>query len=96
MRIVGRDKLDAFCSRHADARPWIEAWLYETEGMSWTTPQDIRNRHAMASILQSQIVIFNVRGNRCRLEVHVAFKNGIVTVRWIGTHSEYDQRNRTR
>lgn len=96
MRIVGRDRLDVFCLKHADARPWIEAWLHETESMSWARPQDVRNRFASASFLGGSVVIFNVRGNNYRMEVHVAFRNGIVTVLWVGTHREYDERNRQR
>ena len=96
MRIVGRDKLEAFCSRYADARPWLAAWLYEVEGMAWNTPQEIRDRYAAASFLAGNVVIFNVRGNNYRLEVNVAFKTGIVTVLWIGTHRAYDRRNRRR
>lgn len=96
MRIVGREKLDAFCSLYADARSWIEAWLQETEGMSWATPQDIKDRHASASFLQGNVVIFNVRGNNFRMEVNVAYRTRLVTVLWIGTHREYDERNRKR
>jgi len=96
MRIVGRDKLDAFCSRHADARPWIEAWQHETASVSWATPRVIRRFYATASVLHGNVVIFNVRGNNYRMEVHVAFKVGVVTVLWIGTHGEYDVRNRRR
>jgi len=95
MWIVGRNKLNAFCLRHAEARSWIEAWLHETENVSWLTPQDIRSRYASASFLLATVV-FNVRGNNYRLEVHVAFRNRIVTVLWIGTHREYDERNRRR
>ena len=96
MRVIGRDKLDAFCSKHADARTWIEAWLHEVESASWAAHQDIKVRYAAASFLLGNVVIFNVRGNNYRLEVHVAFRNGIATVIWIGTHSEYDARNRRR
>ena len=96
MRIIGRDKLYAFCSSYADARPWIEAWRHETESVSWTTPRAIKVRYATASFLHGNVVICNVRGNNYRLEVHVAFKNAIVTVLWIGTHREYDERNRRR
>ena len=94
MRIIGRDRLDAFCARHADARTWIEAWLHEVETTSWAVPQDIRDRYASASFLAGNLVIFNVRGNNYRLEVHVAFRSGVVTVRWAGTHREYDDWNR--
>lgn len=96
MRIVGRDKLEAFCQRFPDARPWLEAWLHECEGMTWSTPQEIRDRYASACFLAGNVVILNVRGNNYRLEVNVAFRTGIVTVLWIGTHREYDRRNRRR
>lgn len=96
MIVVGRGRLDAFCSRHPDTRPWIEAWLHEAETMSWATPQRIKDRYASASFLRGNVVIFNVRGNACRLEVHVSYGNGIVTVLWIGTHRAYDERNRRR
>jgi mRNA interferase HigB len=96
MIVVGRGRLDAFCSRYPDARAWIEAWLHEAETMSWVTPQRIKVRYASASFLHGNVVIFNVRGNAYRLEVHVAYRNGIVTVLWAGTPREYDERNRRR
>jgi mRNA interferase HigB len=96
MIVVGRGRLDAFCARHPDARPWIEAWLHEAEAMSWETPQRIKARYASASFLRGNVVIFNVRGNAYRLEVHVAYRNRVVTVLWAGTHRQYDERNRRR
>jgi mRNA interferase HigB len=81
MIVVGRGRLDTFCSRHPDARPWIEAWLHEAETMSWETPQRIKARFASASFLPGNVVIFNVRGNAYRLEVHVACRSRIVAIR---------------
>jgi len=96
MRVIGRDKLDAFCGKHADARKWIENWLADTEAAVWLTPQDIKNRYSSASFLAANIVIFNVKGNEYRLEVIAAYKTGVVFVDWIGTHSEYESRNKAR
>ena len=96
MRVVGRDLLDAFCARHADARGWIEAWLNEAEEMSWESPQDIKQRYATASFLAGNVVIFNVRGNRYRLEIQVSYQNGIAIICWAGTHRAYDERHRRR
>ena len=80
MIVIGRGRLEAFCMRHPDARPWIEAWLHEAETMSWETPQRIKARYSSASFLPGNVVIFNVRGNAHRLEVHVAYRNRIVKV----------------
>lgn len=92
MRIVGRDGLDEFCRAHADARSWIANWLADAEAAQWRTSQDIKRSYASASFLPENLVIFNVKGNRYRLEVQVAYRTGIVVVRWFGTHAEYTKR----
>ncbi len=96
MRIVGRDKLDEFSGTHADVRSWIETWLAEVQAAAWANTHDIKARYASASFVGENTVIFNVRGNNYRLEVTVAFKTAIVVVAWIGTHAEYDRRNKRR
>ncbi len=96
MKVVGRDKLAAFCAKHADARKWIENWLADAEAAAWSTPQHIRDRYSSASFLGNNMVIFNVKGNEYRLEVIVAYKTSVVVVQWIGTHAAYDARNKTR
>jgi mRNA interferase HigB len=96
MRIVGRETLDRFCSKHADARKWVANWLSEVESCTWTSPQSIKDRYVTASFLEGKTVIFNVKGNDYRMEVVVAYRTGIVIVKWIGTHREYDERNARR
>ena len=92
MQIAGRDKLDAFSGAHPDARSWIENWIADAEAALWRTPQDIKRNYASASFLADNIVIFNVKGNHYRMEVRVAYKIGVVVVRWAGTHAEYSKR----
>lgn len=96
MKIAGRNLLDAFCAKHTDARSWIENWLSDAEAATWTKPQDLKDRYASASVLAGNTVIFNVKGNDYRLEVVCAYRTGVVFVKWVGTHAEYDDRNRKR
>jgi mRNA interferase HigB len=96
MRIAGRERLERFCEKHADARAWIERWLADVELAAWTQPRDIRSQYASASLLADNVVIFNVKGNAYRLEVAVAYRTGVVSIVWAGTHREYDERNRRR
>lgn len=96
MRVVGRSRLDAFCQRHINARGWIENWLAEVEAASWRSPHEIKRRYASVSFLAGNTVIFNVKGNDYRLEITVAYKTAVVVVNWIGTHAEYERRNRGR
>ena len=96
MKILGRERLELFCRRHADARGWIENWLADAESAAWTSPQDVRRRYAIASFLAGNVVIFNVKGNAYRLEVSMAYRTGVVVIDWIGTHVAYDERNKQR
>jgi mRNA interferase HigB len=75
---------------HADARSQLESWEAEVEMAQWKKPLDIKKRYPKASVIGNQQVVFNICGNNYRLWVTVAHQNGIVMVREIGTHKEYN------
>jgi mRNA interferase HigB len=91
MRLLGKGKLVDFQRKHADARAWISAWVAEVEAAAWKSPNDIKRRFASASVIRDQIVVFNVKGNRYRLEIHFSYEIQIATVARWGTHAEYDK-----
>ena len=91
MKVVGLDILDEFINQHGDIRGQIAAWVAEVESATWQTPADIRARYSTASFLSDNRVIFNLKGNRYRLEIKVSFKNAMVLVKRIGTHAEYSK-----
>ena len=35
-------------------------------------------------------MVFNIKGNDYRLVVAIDYEKGIVWIKWIGTHAEYD------
>lgn len=88
MIVVGVGRLTEFSHRHPDARPWLENWLAHTRGAVWKTPQDVKNRYRSASFPGGNRVIFNVRGNRYRMEATIAYETGRVAVNRIATHAE--------
>ena len=96
MKLVGRNRLDEFCGKQADARGWIENWVADVEAAEWATPHQLKARYSSASLLGKGLAVFNVKGNSYRLEVMVAYKTSTVVVLWIGTHAEYDERNKRR
>lgn len=91
MKVLGRDKLEKFWYKHANARPALQAWFAEVERARWSTPQDIKDRYRSADFLSENRVIFNIKGNRFRLVVKVRYQRGIVIVDWVGTHADYDK-----
>ena len=36
-------------------------------------------------------IVFNIKGNSYRLVVSVDFEKGIVWIKWLGTHRDYDR-----
>jgi mRNA interferase HigB len=94
MRVIGRELLDSFCKEHADCRKWVANWLADAQHATWADSHAIRMSYASASFLPDNVVIFNVRGNDYRMETQVAYRVGVIAVKWIGTHAEYTRRYR--
>ena len=91
MRIVSRKALKDFSARFPDAGGQLDAWFHEAKRACWRTPADIKAKYGSASILRFSRVVFNICGNKYRLVALISYKNGIVLIRFIGTHREYDQ-----
>ena len=91
MRIIARRTLREFWERHPESQSALEAWYDDARRANWRTPNDIRQVYANASIIAGNRVIFNIRGNHYRLVVAVNYQFGIVYIRFVGTHREYNQ-----
>lgn len=90
MRIVAKKPLLDFFAEHPDARQPLLAWHEEASRAKWATPQDIKDRYVSASFIGNNRVVFNIGGNKYRLVAAVAYRVGIVYVKFIGTHRQYD------
>lgn len=91
MRVVGRPTLERFVETHAEVGPAVDAWLREATAATWRTPGDIKARYVSASFLAGNRVVFNLKGNKYRLDTKIAYQTGVVFVKRIGTHAEYDR-----
>ncbi len=91
MRIIARKALADFWKRHPDAAEPLKAWFAETRSCAWTSPSDVKRRYPAASFLADRRVVFNIKGNRYRLVVHVRYDLERVYIRFVGTHAEYDR-----
>ena len=94
MKLVNRGLLIDFMKKYSDAKGWIDNWISDVEASKWQRPQDIKNRYSTASIISNPTVIFNVKGNKYRLEVDIAYQTGVVFVKFIETHAQYTRRHK--
>lgn len=91
MRVIAPRTLREFWEKHERAEGPLRAWLEEAEGAKWLGPNDIKRAYRFADILPSNRVIFNISGNTFRLVVAIKYELGIIYVRFVGTHAEYDK-----
>jgi mRNA interferase HigB len=63
----------------------------EVRKARWSNTADVKRLYAYASIVSIDRIVFNIRGNAYRLVVAVDFEKGIVWIKWLGTHRDYDR-----
>ena len=91
MRVISRRTLRQFWEDHPDAEQALRAWFREVQQARWAGPAEIKARYASASFLPRDRVVFNIKGNSYRLIVAIKYAAGIVFIRFVGTHSDYDR-----
>jgi len=91
MRVIAKKTLREFWLKHKEAEQQVKSWHREVERANWRGPFDIRKEYVNASFLSGNWVVFNIKGNKYRIVVKVNYDFGMVWVRFIGTHAEYDK-----
>jgi mRNA interferase HigB len=97
MRVIARRTLREFVASRAGHRDQqalktaLDAWFDEVRKAKWSSTADVKRRYASASIVSSDRIVFNITGNAYRLVVAVDFEKGIVWIKWLGTHRDYDR-----
>jgi len=91
MEVIGQGILDDYCRGHGEITSQISAWLAEAKAASWSVPNDIKERYRSASFLPNNHVVFNIKGNRFRLDTKVYYQRKIIVIKRLGTHADYDK-----
>ncbi len=96
MRIIARSTLIRFIEKlegkkgQRAVKSALDSWFQEVRQADWRNSADVKKSYAHASIVGSDRVVFNIKGNAYRLVVAVDYKRSIVFIKWLGTHKEYD------
>lgn len=97
MRVISRRTLLKFVASkaklkdHAALKSAVDSWFHEAQKATWANMAEIKAHYGTASPVSAKRVVFNIKGNDYRLIVEVNFRKGIVWIKWIGTHADYDQ-----
>jgi len=97
MIVIGTDAVERYLAARSGhrgikaARAQYDAWRAIAESAQWKTPQDVKKAQPKASILKGGRVVFNIKANDYRLIAVVQYVNGVVMIRFFGSHDEYDE-----
>lgn len=90
MRVIAKKTLREFWEKYNDSEEQLKTWYKEALKANWASPNEIKNQYAKASILKNQRVVFDICGGSYRLIVKINYERRWVFIRFIGTHSDYD------
>ncbi|ABA06357.1 putative membrane protein [Nitrobacter winogradskyi Nb-255] len=99
MLVIGTDIVEQYFAERSGhrgidaARSQYRAWLAIAGASDWRTPQDVKRSHPKASILKGGRVVFNIKANDFRLIALMQYRDGVVMIRFFGSHEEYDKVN---
>ena len=97
MRVIARRTLREFVQGLSGRKDQpalkaaLDAWFDEVKKARWTGTADVKRSYATASIVSADRIVFNIKGNDYRLVVAVDFEKGLVWIKWIGPHKDYDK-----
>lgn len=88
-RIFAKGALRDYWEKYPDAEQYLKTWYDTAMHSVWKNPNDIKLTYAAASILRGNRVVFNIKGNSCRLVVKFNHEKRWAFIRFIGTPAEY-------
>jgi len=69
----------------------LDAWFHEAKQAEWKEPAEVKQHYGNASIVGGDRVVFNIKGNDYRLVTAIDYRRGIVFIKWLGSHKEYEK-----
>jgi mRNA interferase HigB len=91
MRVIARNVLVEFWSKHPEAKMSLERWYALTKAAMWASTDDIQKAVLKAKVLNRERVRFEVAEGNFRLVAAFDFRRQVAFVKFVGTHAEYDR-----
>src|ERR1700722_6910568 len=91
MRVIARNTLVDFWTRHPEAKVALERWHELVRAARWGSTDDVEKAAPKSKVLNRERVRVEVAGGNYRLVVAFDFRRQVAFVKFIGTHAEYDR-----
>ena len=90
MRIIAYKAIEQYSALHTEVIVALDEWYIKTEQSNWQCFADIRQTFNSVDYAGNKRYVFNIKGNTYRLVALILFVPKIVYIRFIGTHTEYN------
>jgi len=91
MEIINKGLINRFIAKHNDSSNAVIRWIEQIEQTKFTSHNELKSIFSNADYIGNSRYVFNIKGNDYRLVAIVLFSAGMVTVCFIGTHTEYNK-----
>lgn len=91
MIIANKELLDKFVQSHAQSASPLNNWIEKVKATVWKNHAELKKSFPSADYVKNGRYVFNIGGNNYRIVAVVVFVGGVMNVRFVGTHSEYDR-----
>lgn len=90
MRIIAKSRLLSMAQTYGDCLSQVHTWYHIASKATWHNLSEVRQTFRHADVVGDKTV-FNIKGNDYRLIVYIRYDLGIIYVKSLLTHAEYDK-----
>lgn len=90
VHVITRRALKEFAAKHKTAEKPLDSWYAIAKKATWQNIADVRANYPQADAV-GKCTVFNIGGNKYRLIVKIEYKLQTIYIKYVLTHSEYDQ-----
>lgn len=90
MRIIAKKHLMDLAHAHGDCVEQAMGWYRTASKAAWHDLSEVRQTYRTADSVGDKTV-FNIKGNHYRLIVYIRYDLGIIWIKDLLTHADYDK-----
>ena len=93
MRLIAWKQLRDFYESpgHRAAEQPLRTWKATVRAATWLQPADVKRSFPQTDILKHGRAVFDIGGNKWRIVAGIDYISGIVFIKFVGTHAQYDR-----
>lgn len=90
MHVISRRKLLEAAEKHRELSTPLDIWYRLAKKAAWRNLMEVRRELPTADAVQ-QFTVFNIKGNSYGLITEINYQTGLIFLRHVLTHAEYDK-----